>query len=102
MESVYDCQACGACCFSDREVGPGYVVLDAGDQERLRRLGLPLVEAGDAVELATVASFRSRRGPSLRGIHWHGGRSVPLRRLPGPARGVPAVRGRRRLVPAGS
>src|SRR4051812_22929023 len=40
---VYDCQQCGACCI-DYFGTRGYINLGRGEPERLRRLGLPVVQ----------------------------------------------------------
>jgi Fe-S-cluster containining protein len=42
MIAPYDCQTCGACCFSPW-TGDGYVRLYDLDRERLEPLGLPVV-----------------------------------------------------------
>jgi Fe-S-cluster containining protein len=54
-DNPYDCQSCGACCLGDPGGGEGYVSLTAGDQQRLQRFGLPLVELRGQVTLGTVA-----------------------------------------------
>jgi Fe-S-cluster containining protein len=38
----YDCRFCGACCLPQEE-GAGYVLLEAEDAGRVRRLRLPVV-----------------------------------------------------------
>ncbi len=46
MSQGYDCQACGACCFTHDEEQEGYVPLTRGEAARMRRLGLPVVDEG--------------------------------------------------------
>jgi len=42
----YGCQSCGACCVNlGGSDGNGYVYLDRQEAVRMRRLGLPVVEA---------------------------------------------------------
>lgn len=53
MSDVYDCQTCGACCFSPW-TGDGYVRLYDIDLERLRESGLPVIhqeQGGDPPEV---------------------------------------------------
>jgi Fe-S-cluster containining protein len=38
----YDCQQCGACCV-DYFGTPGYIQLEKKEEDRMRRLGLPVV-----------------------------------------------------------
>lgn len=43
MPSPPDCLTCGACCASPF-LGEGYIQLDAAEQTRLQRRGLPVLE----------------------------------------------------------
>ena len=54
----YDCQQCGACCV-DYFGTEGYISLGPGEPQRLRRLGLPVVEWHGQVLLGT----RPHAGP---------------------------------------
>ncbi|OAI41814.1 hypothetical protein AYO40_07005, partial [Planctomycetaceae bacterium SCGC AG-212-D15] len=42
----YDCRRCGACCLTSAP-GPGYVLLEEGEPERLAKLALPVVRDGE-------------------------------------------------------
>jgi hypothetical protein len=54
----YDCQQCGACCV-DYFGTQGYISLSPGEPERLRRLGLPVIQWHGQQLLAT----RPHKGP---------------------------------------
>jgi Fe-S-cluster containining protein len=59
----YDCRRCGACCLPGLETA-GYVLLEPGEEVRLRARRLPLVMVPDGPTRLGTRSHEGPGGPS--------------------------------------